>query len=93
MIPKEQSGELKNGVEPSPCETSSVAGQCQAKLYAAEIFWVYLSQRQVTFCQILLYIQRCDRLKIGMTGKNLEIISQDVLWYENSFRIDWSTVS
>jgi len=28
-----------------------------------------------------------------MTGKNLEIISQDVLWYENSFRIDWSTVS
>jgi len=24
-----------------------------------------------------------------MTGKNLEIISQIVLWYENSFRIDW----
>ena len=23
-----------------------------------------------------------------MTGKNLEIISQIVLWYENSFRID-----
>ena len=28
------------------------------------------------FCQILLYIQWCDRGKIGMTGKNLEIISQ-----------------
>jgi len=29
-----------------------------------------------------------------MTGKNLEIISQIVLWYENSFRIDchWSLV-
>jgi len=26
-----------------------------------------------------------------MTGKNLEIISQIVLWYENSFRIDWHT--
>jgi len=25
-----------------------------------------------------------------MTGKNLEIISQIVLWYENSFRIDCS---
>ena len=24
-----------------------------------------------------------------MTGKKLEIISQIVLWYENSFRIDW----
>ena len=24
-----------------------------------------------------------------MTGKNLEIISQIVLWFENSFRIDW----
>ena len=24
-----------------------------------------------------------------MTSKNLEIISQIVLWYENSFRIDW----
>ena len=24
-----------------------------------------------------------------MTGKNLEIISQIVLWYKNSFRIDW----
>ena len=24
-----------------------------------------------------------------MTGKILEIISQIVLWYENSFRIDW----
>ena len=24
-----------------------------------------------------------------MTGKNLEIISQIVLWYENSFPIDW----
>ena len=24
-----------------------------------------------------------------MTGKNLEIISQIVLWYEDSFRIDW----
>ena len=24
-----------------------------------------------------------------MTGKNLVIISQIVLWYENSFRIDW----
>jgi len=24
-----------------------------------------------------------------MTGKNLEIISQIVLWCENSFRIDW----
>jgi len=23
-----------------------------------------------------------------MTGKNLEMISQIVLWYENSFRID-----
>jgi len=23
-----------------------------------------------------------------MTGKNLEIISQIVMWYENSFRID-----
>jgi len=23
-----------------------------------------------------------------MTGKNLEIISQIVLWFENSFRID-----
>ena len=28
------------------------------------------------FCQILLYIQWCDRRKIGMTGKKLEIISQ-----------------
>mgnify|MGYP006890236903 CR=1 FL=1 len=28
------------------------------------------------FCQILLYIQWCDRWKIGMTGKNLEIISR-----------------
>ena len=25
-----------------------------------------------------------------MTGKKLEIISQIVLWYENSFRIDWN---
>ena len=26
--------------------------------------------------------------KLAMTGKNLEIISQIVLWYENSFRKD-----
>ena len=26
-----------------------------------------------------------------MTGKHLEIISRIVLWYENSFRIDWYT--
>ena len=25
-----------------------------------------------------------------MTGNHLEIISQIVLWYENSFRIDWT---
>ena len=25
---------------------------------------------------------------LAMTGKNLEIISQIVLWYENNFRID-----
>jgi len=25
-----------------------------------------------------------------MTGQNLVSISQIVLWYENSFRIDWS---
>jgi len=28
-----------------------------------------------------------------MTGKNLEIISQIVLWYENSFRIDCYSTS
>ena len=28
-----------------------------------------------------------------MTGKNLEIISRIVLWYENSFRIDWLLTS
>jgi len=27
-----------------------------------------------------------------MTGKYLEIISQIVLWYGNSFRIDWNTL-
>jgi len=26
-----------------------------------------------------------------MTGHNLEIISQIVLWYENSFHIDWKS--
>jgi len=26
--------------------------------------------------------------KLAIKGKNLEIISQIVLWYENSFRID-----
>ena len=41
------------------------------------------------FCQILLYIQWCDRYKLAMIGANLEIIRQIVLWYENSFRIDW----
>ena len=40
------------------------------------------------FCQILLYIQWCDMYKLAMTGQNLEIISQIVLWYENSFPID-----
>jgi len=39
--------------------------------------------------QFLLYIQWCDRLQLAMTGKKLEIISQIVLWYETSFRIDW----
>ena len=28
-----------------------------------------------------------------MTGKDLEIICQIVLWYENSFRIDWHYIS
>jgi len=27
-----------------------------------------------------------------MTGKNLEIISQIVLWYENSFHIDCNAI-
>jgi len=28
-----------------------------------------------------------------MTGYKLEIISRIVLWYENSVRIDWDTLS
>ena len=32
-------------------------------------------------CQILLYIQWYDRWKLAMTGQQLEIISQIVLWY------------
>ena len=63
MIPKEQSGELKNGVEPSPCETSSVAGQCQAKIVCDwQKFWVYLSQSQVTF------VKYCSTFN-GVTGE------------------------
>ena len=40
------------------------------------------------FFQFLLYIQWCDRSKLAMTGQNWVSISQVVLWYENSIRIE-----
>ena len=42
------------------------------------------------FFQFLLYIQWCDRSKLATTGKHLVSISQIVLWYENSSRIDYN---
>ena len=46
------------------------------KLYATGRNFGFTCHITGNFCQIVLYIQWCDRWKIGMTGKNLEIISQ-----------------
>ena len=67
------------------CRRSMLGKTC---LRLVEFLWLPVTMSD-NFCQILLYIQWCYRYKLAMTGKNLEIISQIVLWYENSFRIDW----
>ena len=60
----------------------SISGKTCLRL--AEILGLFVTMTG-NFCQFLPYIQCCDRLKLAMTGQNLEIIS--VLWYGISFPV------